>query len=254
MLASGGIDKTVRLWNPSTGKHLRIADTHQGAVTALAISPDGKLLASASLSGLTRVSNLADGKLVEEFFGPGKGAKTLAFSRDSKVLFAGGDSPLVVARDLAAGKEVVRLKTGTGGGVMAFGNGGALAIAAARRDECLADPRGDCKCGIRPRVGRNRPITMEDPRGGSVRCVAAIFSPDGLAIASSQISEYQGIRPSYGADQVRLWDRVSGEPIRTLAPSITKMLAFSPNGRLLAFGAPEGAATCRVGYGSGIDV
>jgi hypothetical protein len=73
-------------------------------------------------------------------------------------------------------------------------------------------------------------------------------------VAASQVSEYQGIRPSYGNTQLRLWDRVSGEPIRTLGPVITKLLAFSPSGRFLASGGGGSSGHLRVGYGSGIVV
>src|SRR6202022_2516127 len=93
-----------------------------------------------------------------------------------------------------------------------------------------------------------------DEKGGAVRCAAAIFSLDGRMLASSQISEYQGIRPSYGADLLRLWELASGQPIRTLAPTITKVLAFSPNGRFLASGGTGKSGPLRVGYGLGIDI
>jgi hypothetical protein len=73
-------------------------------------------------------------------------------------------------------------------------------------------------------------------------------------VASSQVSEYQGIRPSYGAAHLRVWERATGEPIRTLSPTVTRVLAFSPNGRFLASGGKGFSGHLRVGYGAGIDV
>jgi WD40 repeat protein len=266
-LASGSIDKTVRLWDPATGKHLRILTVHKGAITAVAISSDGKLVASSSLSGLTRVCRTADGKLVAEFAGPSKETRgqrrervkggnppeVLAFSQEGKVLFMGGHSPEVLARDIPRGKEVLRLKTGDDGAVMAFGNGGALAMTAngeIRAEEVQERVRvWDL---MEKQAVANLPLRHE--RFGSVRCDAAIFSPDGRLLASSQVSEYQGIRPSYGATQLRLWERATGEPIRTLGPIITTVLAFSSNGRLLAAGGAGRSGHLRVGYGAGIDV
>ena len=58
-------------------------------------------------------------------------------------------------------------------------------------------------------------IPIGNDRDGWVRCDAAIFSPGGRMLASSQVSEYQGIRPSYGDALLRLWERTSGRPIRT---------------------------------------
>jgi WD40 repeat protein len=48
LLASGGDDHTVRLWDVATGKELRKFTGHEGTVQALAFSADGKRLATAS--------------------------------------------------------------------------------------------------------------------------------------------------------------------------------------------------------------
>ncbi len=48
ILASGGDDHTVRLWDVATGKELRKFIGHEGAIGTLAFSKDGKLLASGS--------------------------------------------------------------------------------------------------------------------------------------------------------------------------------------------------------------
>eukprot|EP00955_Chlamydomonas_euryale_P064748 359062-Chlamydomonas_euryale.AAC.23 len=46
---SGGEDKTVKLWRISTLECFKTMDTHKEEVTAVAASPDGKYLASASM-------------------------------------------------------------------------------------------------------------------------------------------------------------------------------------------------------------
>lgn len=45
-LVSGGDDKTVRLWDASTGKLIKTLTGHQGTVHCVAFSPDGKTVAS----------------------------------------------------------------------------------------------------------------------------------------------------------------------------------------------------------------
>ena len=66
-LVACGADKTVHVLKP-TGSSLRKLPGHQDWIYALAVSRDGKTLASGSWDGDVRLWNLADGKLVRNFF------------------------------------------------------------------------------------------------------------------------------------------------------------------------------------------
>jgi WD domain, G-beta repeat len=48
-------DKTVRLWDPATGQHQRTLTGHTRCVCGAAFSPDGRLLATASLDDTARL-------------------------------------------------------------------------------------------------------------------------------------------------------------------------------------------------------
>lgn len=59
LLVTGGEDKTVRIWEVTSGKQLRAFQGHLGKVTATAARGDGKQVASASEDGAIRVWDLA---------------------------------------------------------------------------------------------------------------------------------------------------------------------------------------------------
>ena len=56
-IASGGLDKTVQVWDATTGNHLITHRRHSNEVKAVAWSLDGKRIASASLDGYVLVWN-----------------------------------------------------------------------------------------------------------------------------------------------------------------------------------------------------
>ena len=83
MLASGGADRTARLWRLADGKLLRTL-THGDTVYSVDFSPDGTMLASASADGAARLWRVADGEVVRVI--EGGGGNTARFSADGKLL------------------------------------------------------------------------------------------------------------------------------------------------------------------------
>ena len=55
MLASGGSDRTIRLWEVQTGRSLGTLEGHSGNVFSVAWSSDGKMLASGSVDRTVRL-------------------------------------------------------------------------------------------------------------------------------------------------------------------------------------------------------
>jgi WD40 repeat protein len=91
------------------GKALRTLDGHNLSLNALAVSPDGKLLASGGSERWVRVWNLADGKLVATLDHPGTEGfhiESLAFSPDSRRLAMGTSGSEVRVAELPSGKEL----------------------------------------------------------------------------------------------------------------------------------------------------
>src|SRR5207249_1223031 len=67
LLATGGADKTVKLWNPASGAALKTLPGFTDWVYAVAISSDGQLVAGGSGNGELRIFKTGDGNLVTAF-------------------------------------------------------------------------------------------------------------------------------------------------------------------------------------------
>ena len=61
LLASGGMDGTVRLWEAPSGQQLATLEGHTGGVWSVVLSADGRLLASGSFDGTVRLWEASTG-------------------------------------------------------------------------------------------------------------------------------------------------------------------------------------------------
>jgi WD40 repeat protein len=90
-LVSGSQDKTIKLWNLRTGQLLRTIKGHAGAVTSVALSPNGETLVSGSEDKTIKLWNVSTGKLSKTLAGHAGGVKSVVISRDGKILASSGD-------------------------------------------------------------------------------------------------------------------------------------------------------------------
>jgi WD40 repeat protein len=110
LVASGGEDHTVRLWETATGKEVRVLRGHQFRVQSLAFSPDGGALASGGAQTI-RLWAVPSGRELRIIDGQA-GIASVAFSPDGATLASGeagrDGAPLVRLWDVVLGKEIHR--------------------------------------------------------------------------------------------------------------------------------------------------
>lgn len=80
VLASGNTDGKIRLWNLDTGFSIHTLAAHDGLVSALAFSTDGKTLASGSSDTTVRLWNTENGELLATLIGHTDSVHAVAFS------------------------------------------------------------------------------------------------------------------------------------------------------------------------------
>ena len=89
-LASGGVDKTVRLWDVDTDAHKATFTGHTESVVSVAFSPDGSLLASGSDDNTIILWSVNTGEPRTTIVAHTNGINDVAFSPDGKTLASCG--------------------------------------------------------------------------------------------------------------------------------------------------------------------
>ena len=108
LLAAGG--KQVYLVNTRDRRIVQTLEHAKDSVSSLAFSSDGQLLAAASLDGVIRLWQVANGRLVRELPKQEKAILAIAFSPDNALLATAGADQTVRLWQVAGGKLAQTLK------------------------------------------------------------------------------------------------------------------------------------------------
>ncbi len=114
LLASGGIDNTLRLWNVQQRQEIFThVQTKSGNIFAVAFSPDGSTLASAGTHREIQLWSVAERKLIGTL-DTGEWIRALAFSPEGRCLAAGADDSKIRVWDMKTWTEVTTLNGSAG--------------------------------------------------------------------------------------------------------------------------------------------
>ena len=91
LFVSGSRDRTVQVWDATTGKHVLTYRGHSLDVFAVAWSPDGKRIASGGADKLVQVWDASSGKLMLTYSEHYSHVTTIAWSPDGKRIASGED-------------------------------------------------------------------------------------------------------------------------------------------------------------------
>lgn len=278
LLASGGFDSAARLWEVATrGPAPHVLPKHQGAVTGVRFSPDGRRIASVSYvnnyadtrsrATQLRVTQLDTGLPIFDITESGYGAFGVAVTPDGKRLVLGADDKSIRVRDAETGAAIGEPIIGRSGNasVIAYSPSGAWIVSNGDFvHRWAADPEQS--------VGKSTDIfalsgptalspdgkvmaTRDDEKdsdivlwgvdtGDRIRTISTGHT--GHVTALAWRADGQAIASSGDGDNsVRIWSAESGDPIGMPLDgpaSRIGVLTFSPDGKRIAAGTLDGSA------------
>ncbi|RYP30496.1 hypothetical protein DL767_006237 [Monosporascus sp. MG133] len=250
LVASASIDKTVQIWDPATGAALQTFNGHKdqvrtvsfspngklllstsdddqarvwdmavgaapaqhGSITAVALSPDKKRVASVSRHKFIRLLDAATGTVIKGFGASNNRVIATAFSRDSKIFGFVFDDGTVRLRNSATGAALQKLENHKGSSAIAFSPESTVVA--------LESSRGRVRIWI---IATGESLQTFKSVRGSITAIS--FSADGKTVASAS-----------NAGVIMLSDVETGEEGLTLEGHSRSVnaVAFSADGKTVA--------------------
>ena len=206
-------ERTINVWDATTGTTIASLRGHEGPVYALAYSPDGKRLASGSADMTIRLWEPGSGKEVAAMLGHEKPVEWLSYSPDGqRICSLDGQSGRLW--DATTGRVIAVLAGPVTKATAIFTPDSRRLVIGLDRQVCLYDASTGRRIAV---LGRHEH-----------QIVHLVVSPDGKRIASHGDHE----------NNIRLWDAETGQEVAVLRGDIEHpgALAFSPDGSRLASG------------------
>ena len=242
MIASGGVDRSVRLWDVTEGMEITAFQEHTDSVTSVAFSPDGGILASAGEDRTIRLWDVEEKVEIAVLEGHTGPVTSVAFSPDGKTLASAGGAGRSEQENRWMVDGTIRLWDTMEKRQIAVLKGhteAATSVAFSPDGKILASAGEDSTVRLWDVHGKKEMAVLSHETGRRVQSVA--FSPDGDTLAAAEIHSWTPyITRGFGA--VRLWDMGSRSEIAELGPTPAggwsgdgAWAVFSPDGKTLAW-------------------
>ncbi len=214
----------LQLGTPRPGeewaKNLALADTlngHSESVASVSISPDSKMLTSASHDATIKLWNLQTGQLLRPLYGHTLPVLSVAISPNGQNLVSGSLDETIKVWNLGNGQPIGSIKTD---GYIAWSQ----AVAIAKDGQTLATGSTDKTVRLWNFLTSQRIRTFS---GHSLPVLAVAISPNGQTLASGSTDK-----------TVRLWNIATGQTMHTLSghTSWVTCLTISPDNQFLISG------------------
>ncbi|KAH7123385.1 quinon protein alcohol dehydrogenase-like superfamily [Dactylonectria estremocensis] len=212
-LASASSDKTIKVWDTTTGRCEATLEGHGDRIHSVAFSPDSQRLASASGGKTVKIWDTTTGRCEATLEGHGSWVDSVAFSPDGQRLASASWEKTVKIWDAMTGRCEATLE----------GHGNSVySVAFSPDGQRLASASTDDTVKIWDTTTGHCEATLEG-HGDRIHSVA--FSPDSHHLASASWEK-----------TVKIWDTTTGHCEATLEGHGDRIhsVAFSPDSQRLA--------------------
>jgi WD40 repeat protein/tRNA A-37 threonylcarbamoyl transferase component Bud32 len=219
LIASGGLDNTVTLWNLRTGELLRILTGHTKAVNCLTFTPDSQAIVSGSDDDSIRIWQVSTGKLLRVLTGHSRDVNSVTVHAGSNLLASGSEDRTIRIWNLATG-ELVRGLAGIAGMIRS--------VAISPSGYLLASGGLDHQIKLWSLQTGEQTRTFVKGHFNSVNSV--VFHPNGRRLFSGSKDK-----------TIKVWDLAKGEAMRTLTGHTDSVnaIALSADGKRLVSGSSD---------------
>lgn len=207
-------------------------NAHDGGVNVLAVTPDGKILASGSTDGI-KLWSLPDGKLLKPLEGYKTKSDELLISADSKTLVSCSSDGVIKIWSLPEGNLVKTLEntTSTKDELVISADGKILAATFFEYADDIKPNKTKTTSPILPiGISTHRVKLWSLPEGNLLTALEGrkpAVTPDGKILISVSL------------DKIKLWSLPDAKPLNAFKASADK-LAVSPDSKILVSGSPGG--------------
>ncbi len=226
-LASASYDKTVRIWDATTGNNILQYRGHWDRVLALAWSPDSTRIASAGNDGTIQVWDATTGNALYTYRGHNLPVNTLAWSPDSLRIASGGEDKIIQVWEAANGTILYSYQGHTDSVYTLAWSPDGKRIASGADDKTVQvwSPF-KAKSGFFTLL-LNPSRSQFTYKGHTGRVHAVAWSPNGLRLASVSSDK-----------TLQVWDSLTGKKyfIHRSSTSGLNAVAWSPDNRYVLSG------------------